>query len=222
MSEAMGMLRVGVHQLPAAQAGLVRALIQLLSRSSSEFRWTFAHEAPYDALIVDCKSPDLREPKFQSAARALSVLGPPEQAASAPVDVLDWPLRAERLESWLTQVQQRVLVNQPLACEAAPASTAGTRYRLKRWPPEALMRGDAQRIRLAVLLSRRPLLLTELEQLSGQDPARCQVFLQLLQSFALVEVVTALAQPTPEHLSARAEVPVPIGLIQSIRRRLGI
>lgn len=216
------MLRVGVHQLPLPQAGLVRALVQLLSRGSANFRWTFAQEAPYDALIVDPHSPDLRDPSLLAAAPALSILGAPPEPASAGFTVLEWPLRAERLESWLTSVQQQVAAPDPRPPPPMAAQAPDACYRLKRWPPQELLR-DPFRIRLATLLSRRHLSLAELVQISGQDAARCQTFLQMLQGFNLLELRAADAPDSgmPSN-AAHAPSPPQRGLIQSIRRRLGI
>lgn len=216
------MLRIGVHQLPLPQAGLVRALVQLLSRGTANFRWTFAQEAPYDALIVDPNSPDLRDPSLLPPAPALSVLGAPPGAALASFTVLEWPLRAERLESWLTSVQQRVTASAPHVGPTTAAQGSDARYRLKRWPPQELLR-DAFRIRLATLLSRRHLSLAELVQISGQDSARCQTFLQMLQGFSLLEIRAADAPDSGMQSNAVHPPPPPQrGLIQSIRRRLGI
>lgn len=216
------MLRVGVHQLPLPQAGLVRALVQLLSRGTANFRWTFAHEAPYDALIVDPNSADLRDPSLLTAAPALSILGPPPGAASAAFTVLEWPLRAERLESWLTSVQQHVAGSEPQACPMNAVQVSEASYRLKRWPPQELLR-DPFRIRLATLLSRRQLSLAELVQVSGQEASRCQTFIQMLQGFGLLEVGAADAPDGGAESSSAAPPRAPQrGLIQSIRRRLGI
>lgn len=50
----MSPLRLGAMHLPPAEAGLVRALVLLLCNDvTSELRWIFVTEAPFDALIVD-------------------------------------------------------------------------------------------------------------------------------------------------------------------------
>lgn len=216
----METLKVGVHRLPTAQAGLVRALVVLLSRGSPDFRWSFSQEAPYDALIVHSDAPDLGEAELQGMTRALSSLGRPGGTVPADLEVLEWPLRAERLESWLSRVQQKLSapVTPHKAEEAAPMAS----YRLKRWPPEVLLHADASRIRLATLLSRRPLALADLSRVSGQSVERCQTFVQLLLGFGLLEASANPAPPRTQPPAARVAAPASPGLILSIRRRLGL
>lgn len=210
------MFRIGVHQLPAGQAGLVRALIQLLAHeNSSKFAWTFASEGPYDALIVNAESPDIRDPAFRRQAKALSALGSTPASLPADLEVLDWPLRADRLESWLTRVQRS------LGVAPAPDATQApiVRYRLKRWPPDELLHGDAQRIRLATLLSRKALDAQELAHLSGQDPERCATFIHLLQGFRIVD---AHVEHAPAPVTPAPSTSPQARLIRSIRQRFGI
>jgi hypothetical protein len=93
------------------------------------------------------------------------------------------------------------------------------RYRLKKWPPQALLHGDRQRIRLSTLLSRRSLALAELSALSGEPEDRCRTFVLLLQSFALVEVG---ATSPPVHQRHPVSRRVERGFIQRLRQRLGL
>jgi hypothetical protein len=216
------MLRIGVHQLSGGQAGLVRALIQLLAQGSSNFPWKYANEGPYDALIVDAQSVDIRDPQFRGSAKAISALGEPPATVPADLEVLEWPLRADRLESWLMRVQ-RTLGALPAADSPAKGpdgAPPSVRYKLKRWPPDALLHGDAQRIRLATLLSRKPLDEQELARLSGQDAERCHTFIQLLQGFKILEAESQA--PLPARPASAPTATAHAGLIRSIRRRLGL
>lgn len=212
--------KVGVHRLAPAQAGLVRALVQLLSTGSSHFPWTFSNEGPYDALIVDSQSPDLRDAHLRESAHAVSALGSFDQTVPAGLEVLEWPLRAERLESWLGRVQRTLGGAARETARPEPVAASQARYRLKRWPPSELLRGDPRRVRLATLLTKRHLDLSDLERLSGEPADRCQVFVQLLQGFNLLDLQAAAAPavprpPAPQQALRRT-------VIQSIRRRLGL
>jgi hypothetical protein len=221
--QSMTFLRLGVHQLPTAQAGLVRALMQLLSKGSNEFRWTFAQEAPYDALIVHAESPDIADPELLRKAHALSALVEPHCAAPPQLEALPWPLQADRLESWLTRVQRTLGVPEHLPASLQPQAPGEPGYRLKRWPPDALLHGDVKRVRLATLLSRRHLAISELSQVSGQETERCRTFLQLLQNFDLLDIQQATpVQRSPATSSAPSVSPIRHSLISSIRRRLGL
>jgi hypothetical protein len=201
---------------------LVRALVQLLAQGSSTFPWKYSNEGPYDALIVNAQSADIRDPNFRGSAKAISTLGEAPATVPADLEVLEWPLRADRLESWLMRVQG-TLGALPAADSPAPlshGSAPSVRYKLKRWPPDALLHGDPQRIRLATLLSRKALDERELARLSGQDVERCHTFIQLLQGFKILD-----AEPQVPLAASPVFAPAVVvhaGLIQSIRRRLGL
>lgn len=217
-------LRVGVYAVSDAQAGLVRALVKLLSRNADDFAWTFTTHGPFDALIVAGHAADLSHGDVRGSARAYASLGNP-QHPGWPGEILPWPLAPDRLQSWLTRVGDVLedAATQPMPLPDLPAARAdpgdtGVRYRLKRWPPSELLRGDRQRIRIASLLSRRALPVGEIARLSGQPVERCRTFLNLLQGFGLVEI-TSTAPPAASHPGiARVER----GLIHRLRQRLGI
>lgn len=113
---------------------------------------------------------------------------------------------------------------------AAPAA-AMPRYRLRRWPPAAMLRADARRIRMATLLSRRAFNDQELALASQQPLADAQAFLRVLHTTGLVQAEQAApaqpAQPAPQQAAA---APAPAAarpsfarsLISGIRRRLGL
>lgn len=217
-----GRLKVGVHALSASEAGLVRAQVHFLARNSDDFRWTFASEGPFDALIVAGRAADLSRSELAQGARAISSLGEPADHAWAG-DVLPSPLDLARLESWLRKV---CTLLQGAATEPGPLPVLPPvfpaeveRYRLKKWPPQALLHADTQRIRLSTLLSRRSLSIAELAQLSGETEGRCRTFVQLLQSFALLESgvkapVAAVRRPTAPRIER--------GFIHKLRLRLGL
>ena len=104
------------------------------------------------------------------------------------------------------------------------------RFKLRRWPPAALLRSDPNRIRMATLLSRRALNAAELATISQQPVQECQAFLTTLQTTGLVNVQK---EPAPAPAPAAAGAPAPAappkpaptfarGLISGIRRRLGL
>lgn len=104
---------------------------------------------------------------------------------------------------------------EPLTAEAAlPAQ----RYRLRHWPPLVLLRGDRQRVRMATLLSRRPLGVRELAALSGQPEERCLTFVNLLQGFNLLELTATPAAVVRHPAAPRSEQ----GLLDRLKRKLGL
>lgn len=220
-------LTLGVHGLPAGEAGLVRALLSLAGSGDAGWRWTFVSTGPCDVLLADAPPEAARQAQAERRARALVLLG--SEAPDHPATALARPLRASELEATLRRLGDNlppVANAQPLTAPVAAAETgidAGQpRYKLLRWPPAELLRGEAHRIRMASQLSRRFLSASELAGLTNQDPARSLMFLQLLQGFRLLEVESAGATPAS---TATTSTPRPAGgwaLVRSIRRKLGL
>lgn len=194
--------------------GLVRALVRLLGANSSALRWRFVEEGDCDALVADGGVADLDLQRVLAArrARALLVLG--SRGASAGGDVLARPLRSEPFGHWLLR-KQGELAGPPGPLPAGPAQP---HYRLRRWPPSALMQGEPHRVRMASLLSRRFLSTRDLALLTEKDEASAVRFVQLLQGFGVVEMRESAVPPLP----APPPDPKRRGLIDGIRRRLGI
>lgn len=123
----------------------------------------------------------------------------------------------------------------PITAAALSSSTihgalAGTptteEYKLKRWPPQAVLRDSKDRIRLANLISRKPFSIEQLSQSSGIAVAEVQAFITVLQSFGIVNV--ALATPSvsvPRLSTATCAAPrqkQKRSFLSAIRRKLGI
>jgi hypothetical protein len=153
------------------------------------------------------------------------------------------PLQRAVLAAWLAQLGESARApltaaqaaaaerEQPLDVMSEPpalAAPAPPRYRLNRWPPAALLRNHPARVRMATLLGKRALTLDELARASGQPAPQCQVFLQLLQGFSLVETTmqppaapsARRAPDTPRNATAPAS---PLArVVRSLRLRLGL
>ena len=229
----MSPFTLGVHGLPAAEAGLVRALLSLSEPAVSE-RWSFSATGPCDVLIADGAAPGAQDALAARGARELVLLG---AAAAGSGPNLARPLRAEQLGACLRSFADRT---SPVTAAAAEAPTgaaedivpadenARRRYRLRRWPPAELLRAEPLRIRMASQLSRRFLSAGDLARLTNAQDARVQTFLQLLSGFGLLQaeaespLAAAAAPRAPAVSVARAPVGLGLGLVQSIRRRLGL
>lgn len=130
----------------------------------------------------------------------------------------------------------------PAAVRHAPAVTAlpAERFKLKRWPSASMLNNDATQLRLATMLSVRPLSVAELSELSNQSVEVCRVFVDRLRRAELLGLVAPAPMPGtvassgPVAAAARTPVAPPPaaprsglpaigrGLISSLRRRLGI
>lgn len=220
----MASLRLGVHGLPAPEAGLVRALLKLLeSASPGGTLWVFAADGPCDVLVADAADGSL--PRAQAERRARAVLRLGGTGSATAEDALPRPLRAEQFEAWLLRTQ-RVLYGAVSSTRPAPppgpveASPAAVRFKLTRWPPPELLHGEPQRIRMASLLSRRFLSVRELSRLADVDDIRAQTFIQLLQNFQLLAIEKSEIPRPPAIATGGRDVDW--NLLRSLRRRLGI
>jgi len=122
---------------------------------------------------------------------------------------------------------------------SARAAAPAERFKLKRWPSASMLNNDATQLRLATMLSVRPLSVAELSELSNQGLEACRSFVERMQRAELLGVVSPAPMPgtvaTSGHAAAAAKaapatpaatrtLPSSIGrsLISSLRRRLGL
>lgn len=238
----MSTLRLGAYKLPAAEVVLVQTLFRLYSHGDT-FRWTFVTAPPYDALLVDGTTDEGMNPDVDRMAKA--VLRLTRMNSGRAPNTLERPIRADRLQDWLKSTEHDLLqtrpatlieeATQPDAVEAEATTPAApinpVRFKLRRWPPAALLRSDPNRIRMATLLSRRALNAAELATISQQPVQQCQAFLTTLQTTGLVDVEKeTVAPPAGSAPAQAAAAPKPAaaapafarGLISGIRRRLGL
>lgn len=240
----MSTLRLGAYNLPAAEVVLVQTLFRLYAHGSS-FRWTFVTAPPYDALLVDGTTDEGASPQIDSMARA--VLRLTRMNSGRAPNTLERPIRADRLQEWLNSLEHELLETRPTARPAEQAGASAlpayaepaapdiviqpVRFKLRRWPPAALLRSDPNRIRMATLLSRRALNAAELATISQQAVQDCQEFLNILQTTGLVDVLREPAGASPAATAAAAPAAGTAtprapsfarGLISGIRRRLGL
>lgn len=127
------------------------------------------------------------------------------------------------------------VVAAPVAASLPPGWTQrddNTEYRLKRWPPAALLNKDVSRVRVATMVSRRAMSLQEASDLSRIPAARCEEYLLEWARHGLVSLHNRPAEPLridePErpdptaHARANARHGFGTSLIRSIRKRFGI
>ncbi|MDZ7891565.1 MAG: hypothetical protein U5L73_07375 [Rhodoferax sp.] len=110
---------------------------------------------------------------------------------------------------------------------AEPESSFGNEeYRLKRWPPQAVLRDSKDRIRLANLISRKSFSIEQLVQSSGISQGEVQAFITVLQSFGIVNVAQATVSASVPRLStatcAAPRQKQKRSFLSAIRRKLGI
>lgn len=106
------------------------------------------------------------------------------------------------------------------------AASGTEEYKLKRWPPQAVLRDSRDRIRLANLISRKSLTVEQMVQGSGISRAEVQAFVTVLQSFGIVSVaLAATGSSVPRLSTATCAAPrqkQKRSFLSAIRRKLGI
>jgi len=232
-------LRLGTINLEPKDLAYVRALVRLFAHTE-KLSWSFADAAPYHAVVAD---PGARaaNPGFFAAFEGL-VLTLGHLPGQSAADTVAYPIRANQFRDWLklrqdslrellhrsdTPAMQPVMEIAQVVSTAAPSpalvktSQAGRRYKLRRWPPADLLRGDSGAMRMATFMSRNALSMAQLAALTGQPEDTCASFVAVLHAAnLLVEVVAA--ELAPETAVAEQAAPVRRGLMASLRRHLGI
>lgn len=144
---------------------------------------------------------------------------------------------AETYAAPLAPVAERALVQpqEPLTPSAAlprfisadlTPLTGTEEYKLKRWPPQAVLRDSKDRIRIANLISRKHFSVDQLAQSSGIAVAEVQAFITVLQSFGIVNVALARPIASVQRLStatcAAPRQKQKRSFLSALRRKLGI
>lgn len=243
-------MKLGTQALPPTEVAFVRMLLRLYG-NNGHCQWTFTDAPPYDALLVDESEFDIHN-SLQVGMEARRV----RRIARGHTDrdVMQRPLNAGQLRNWLDEVEQSLpaasytapsgpdirfpppetAATTPQSASEAPSlpPEGGPRFRLKRWPHQILLRKDPARIRIATLLSRRALNARDLVMLTGLDPQRCLVFLQVLQASSLLVPAPPERSDITDnnHLASTHSLKHPTnaktgltrGLISGLRKRLGL
>ena len=217
--------------LPPAEVVLIRIMVRLLSHDAA-LNWIFAEEAPYDAVIVDDATVSSNFAALSGLAGAVLRIIPSSDDAGP--NTLQRPIGAERVQEWWRQIGTQLSVERP-ASDAQPGEQQASKFKLRRWPPSAMVRNDPSLIRMAVLLSKRALRPAELARLSQQPADACQGFIQSLLGAGLLDITpfatppfssaSSTSSPTPPQKSAPStprKTSFGQGLISGIRRRLGL
>ncbi|MEZ5703001.1 MAG: hypothetical protein R3E42_15240 [Burkholderiaceae bacterium] len=256
----MDLLKLGLLGLPQAEVRLIAILFRLHSVEPS-FIWTLPPAAPFDALLVDASVPEHEVAPLRSTGTQIIRLSAPgrENAGEMPRPIrsdrlISWLngievglLHGERdghsisaghavtaTSSHEPAVTSAPTVARPPAAEPAPLnlSDQALTFKLKRWPPSNLVEKDVNRIRLATVLSRKPISLKELGTVSRVGDYECRTFIQDLARLDLLFIDRRIEKSPEQALLAefplRTETPKPVAkkggfaLISSIRRRFGL
>lgn len=256
----MDSLKLGLIGLPEAEARLVATLFRLHGVEPS-FIWSLANGAPYDAVLADASvsAAQLRAagkgvPVRRLMAVGVAATGSDEMNRPIRSDhLVDWlngievqilhgggdafastnfqAGHASSLQS-SGRATSAIPATPAIPVSAPTANLTTGRFKLKRWPPPAVLAADVVRIRAATLLSRRSMSLAELCTLSKMAPDRSEAFVRELLERGLLDLVAAVVNPLGVQALSPPLADIPRatpartgfgrGLIGSIRRRFGM
>lgn len=134
-----------------------------------------------------------------------------------------------------SQLVREELVRMSPPAAASPSKAAavelglapGDTFRLRRWPPSALLKRHRYNGRLASFLSVRHVELDDLLRLSNVERPHCVQFLQALHAAGMLDVrraavVTAMAPSRRPAAAQAADTPSGSGFFARMRRHFGI
>ena len=192
---------------------LFKSFVRLLNHRTHQ---TWTHQANgADVRVVADKHPAAGT----EATAPTLVLG--AGAASHKYHV-SLPIHADALELALNQIGHGILDHRR-GRPAAPAGIVpGDRIRLARWPSAALL-NSRERLRLATLMTGRPMSLAEMKERSGVAEAVCSDFMSALeQAGVLLHDAPHDTVPSALEPAARTAARASGGLLARIRSRLGL
>lgn len=231
-------LTFSIEGLSAREELLLKSLVRLLSFKTQQ-HWLYSADSLH--LRVQADSYKAQPGASICKAQQVLILG---IAAMPRQGFLCLPLRAHELEVELNRIGALIghttLAAQPSGALDAPSVLVqisdvaeplqGSAQKLRQWPPPHLL-AQPGRVRLATLLTGRPLTLEQLQRISGHSLLDCKNFLaDLAQAKLLTGGVQAQAQahiPAAQHTqqvassSAHAPPSAP-SLFARIRLRLGL
>ena len=255
-------LTISCVGLTHAEATLIQTILKLSSNPYvRQWRWVNSvDEAPLAAVLlgehVEATTLSMEEMNAITQASARLCIGQPHSPLDMAHDIMPRPIRAECLLDWLAR-KTPGYVEKPSAGNGEPpqrsapivAGLGHSDIRLTRWPSTVFLRGDATRIRLSALLSKRSMSIAKLSVVSGESMKTCDDFAHELQTANLLEVrprahhdiasATAVSHPHAVMAAANASfapiktrqgsmVPqtskpaAALGFFQNLRRHLGL
>lgn len=238
-----------IGEIDWADARRVRAFLRL---GSERLRhpWEVVSDGAVNVLLTELDCPPTIPGGLDEPVVHLRIW---RQDGPTPPGVLGSPLQFDDFISALAAAEPSLfpqpagpaaatgLAGDP-ATESAQAELAGLVFRLRRWPPAALLAQSRYGIRLASFMSARPISLDELVVLSNVERAECARVIRSLLAQSMLRVQRSLNEPAMVPTQAAASsaaapvtvhapytaplrpqgAPERLGLLGALRRRLGL
>lgn len=202
-----------VDALTAAEVGLVQTILRLSSELQGQ--WQLGRAADCQVLL---SSGEAKPAGVRSGCLVVPVVR--RELGEISSDVLHRPIRAEELLRLLVRAQTMVPEHRTRLADWPPNRKAV----LRRWPTPGQLGGSMWATRLAGLLVKRSLSAADLSHASGVALSECLEVMKTLESHGLLKWEAAQSdkiQPAPPALVGVLAAGR-TGLLESIRRRLGI
>lgn len=219
-------LTYSVYGLPAREILLLKSMVRLLSHRTTH-NWVYSMQSA-QLRVVSETIKAAEAATHGRAAQQLLTLGTLNTADHQRQGYLCLPLRAHELELELNKlgpvINTTLRARQAAAMEVEHIGQADS-MRMLRWPPPTLLQAPG-RLKLATLMTGRPMTLTTLHQYSGQTVVACKNFLNDLHNAHLLQIenaAIAAIHAAPAQLVRRPSSTAPTpGLFARIRMRLGL
>jgi hypothetical protein len=221
-------LSYSIQGMSARDELLIKSFVRLLN-SRCEHNWRYSAQTAQLHMMSDSWAAKLAatRPAKTKSVQPILVLG---DMPSARENYLCMPLRVEEVLGMLNLLGSQLASSSPAVVAAQGPDWETDAVRLVRWPPAQLL-GSLGRMRLATLLTGKPLRLADLQQRSGQPLADCTAFLHALGGAGLLrsdrtdsaQLSAAIAKNQVSQANqATPPAAVQKGLLARIRNRLGI
>ncbi len=211
-----------IEGLPAREELLFKSMVRVVGHKTCH-EWLYSPQSPYLQVISEAISAGGGVAGLRKSQQVL-VLGITRRDHHG---FLGFPLRPDDLVAELDRLGNLMhavstMHEQPptLTDLAHSVPAEATAVRLTRWPPAELLAAPG-RIKLATLMTGRPMTIYNLQQSSGQSLAVCQDFMDALRNAKLLDVGNAATRPSAPSVPILAAAPQP-GLLARIRQRLGL
>jgi hypothetical protein len=228
--------RLQVRSLTDSDIGKVATFLRI-GRDRLQCEWQVVFGGELDVLMLGGDDPDTVVGAMDGPLATLRVVDGGAGGCAA-VGVLTRPLQYDAFVDALSALELGVVSDphaetRPVAPTVATAVPPGAKFRLRRWPPTAVLQGHRYHVRLASCMSARPVGIDELVRLSNVGRPACEEFLATLIEQNMLDLRSANEAPPPMAAAAAPRTAAPAapaeawslpdtGLLAKIRRGLGL
>jgi hypothetical protein len=187
-------LRVGALNVIEREAMLLRGLIRLNADSEHCKDWQFVDCAPYDLLFVDPVHSDA--PSLAALSVSTPIVSLINKQVEGQSNSLQRPFSSDSLIHCLARARQYaarapavIAIDVPMQSFTSTQPVTldwSAKFKLLRWPPMAVLRGEPARLRMATMLSRQAMKVKELAQFAQQPLEQVQQFINALHQAGLL------------------------------------